>query len=238
MDKIIHRAGTRGYANHGWLEAYHSFSFANYYNPERVNFGLLRVLNDDTIAAGKGFGMHPHDNMEIITIPLNGALEHKDNLGNGAVINQGDVQVMSAGTGIYHSEYNKNTDKPVSLLQIWIIPNEKDVKPRYDQISIRDIEEKNKFYQILSPNRDDQGVWIHQYAWFYIGRFNKGTSDSYNIKRDGNGIYMFVIEGTIEIDGEILTKRDAIGINNTNSITVNSTEDSNVLLIDIPMSID
>ena len=238
MDKIIHRAGTRGHANHGWLETYHSFSFANYYNPERVNFGLLRVLNDDTIAAGKGFGMHPHDNMEIITIPLNGALEHKDNLGNGAVINQGDVQVMSAGTGIYHSEYNKNTDKPVSLLQIWIIPNEKDVKPRYDQISISDIEEKNKFYQILSPNRDDQGVWIHQYAWFYIGRFNKGTSDCYNIKKDGNGIYMFVIEGTIEIDGEILTKRDAIGINNTNSITVNSTEDSYVLLIDIPMSID
>lgn len=223
MDKIIHRAGTRGHANHGWLETYHSFSFANYYNPERVNFGLLRVLNDDTIAAGKGFGMHPHDNMEIITIPLNGALEHKDNLGNGAVINQGDVQVMSAGTGIYHSEYNKNTDKPVSLLQIWIIPNEKDVKPRYDQISISDIEEKNKFYQILSPNRDDQGVWIHQYAWFYIGIFNKGTSDNYNIKRDSNGIYMFVIEGTIEIDGEILTKRDAIGINNTNSITVNST---------------
>ncbi len=237
MNKIIYKAETRGHANHGWLEAYHSFSFANYYNPERVRFGTLRVLNDDIIAAGKGFGMHPHDNMEIITIPLNGALEHKDNIGNSAVINQGDVQVMSAGSGIYHSEYNKNTDKPVGLLQIWIIPDKKNVKPRYDQVSIRDIEKKNKFYQILSPNINDQGVWIHQKAWFSLGKFSSGITDNYRVKQKGNGIYIFVIDGSVEIDGDIITKRDAIGIKNIESITVKSVDDSYVLLIDVSMSL-
>lgn len=158
MNIILHKANTRGHANHGWLNAHHTFSFANYYNPERVHFGALRVLNNDIVAAGKGFGMHPHDNMEIITIPLQGDLQHKDNMGNSAIIRQGDVQVMSAGTGVLHSEFNHNSDKDVNLFQIWVFPNKENVEPRYDQITIRKIEVPNEFYQILSPNADDQGV--------------------------------------------------------------------------------
>src|SRR5690554_4268470 len=194
MNTIIHKAETRGSANHGWLNSYHTFSFANYHNPERMNFGVLRVLNDDTVAAGMGFGTHPHDNMEIISIPLEGDLEHKDSMGNVAVIKEGDVQVLSAGTGITHSEYNKNKDKEVKFLQIWIFPKKKNLKPRYDQISIRDIAKDNEFYQILSPNQDDQGVWINQDAWFHIGKFEKGKSDEYKIKKEGNGVYAFILK--------------------------------------------
>lgn len=161
MNTVIHKAETRGNANHGWLNSNHTFSFANYHNPERMNFGVLRVLNDDRVQAGMGFGTHPHDNMEIISIPLEGDLEHKDSIGNVAVIKEGDVQVLSAGTGITHSEYNKNKDKEVKFLQIWVFPKEKNVSPRYDQISIRDIEKENKFYQVLSPSKEDQGVWIN-----------------------------------------------------------------------------
>ena len=172
MKTIYHSAETRGNANHGWLKANHSFSFAQYYDPERMNFGALRVLNDDTIAPGKGFGTHPHDNMEIITIPLKGDLEHKDSMGNVGVINEGEIQVMSAGTGVYHSEYNKNKDKPINLLQLWVIPKTRNVKPRYDQKSLREYKKTNAFYQILSPNQDDGGMWIHQDAWFHMGEFN------------------------------------------------------------------
>ena len=173
MNSVIHKAETRGHANHGWLNSHHSFSFANYYNPERMNFGVLRVLNDDQVQKGQGFGTHPHDNMEIISIPLEGDLEHKDSMGNTTVIKEGEIQVMSAGTGIQHSEYNKNLDKDVKFLQIWIFPNQKNVTPRYDQISITELAEDNKFYQILSPNKDDQGVWIHQDAWFNMGNLSK-----------------------------------------------------------------
>ena len=184
MNTVIHKAETRGNANHGWLNSHHTFSFANYHNPERMNFGVLRVLNDDRVQAGMGFGTHPHDNMEIISIPLEGDLEHKDSMGNVAVIKEGDVQVMSAGTGITHSEYNKNKDKDVKFLQIWVFPKEKSVTPRYDQISIRDIEKDNEFYQVLSPNKDDQGVWVNQDAWFNLGKFTKGSTDQYKIQKD------------------------------------------------------
>ncbi|MGD9772447.1 MAG: pirin family protein, partial [Parabacteroides sp.] len=171
MKTVLHKAASRGHANHGWLESYHTFSFANYYNPQRIHFGALRVLNDDKVSAGMGFGKHPHDNMEIISIPLSGELEHKDSMGNVAVIKAGEVQVMSAGSGIYHSEFNKREDKEVRFLQIWVFSNKKNVTPRYDQISIKEIAKDNAFYQILSPNSDDQGVWIYQDAWFHLGKF-------------------------------------------------------------------
>ncbi|NOT36564.1 MAG: pirin family protein [Saprospiraceae bacterium] len=237
MNSVIHKAGTRGDANHGWLHSKHSFSFANYYNPERMHFGVLRVLNDDIVAPGMGFGTHPHDNMEIISIPLEGDLEHKDSMGNVAVIKQGDVQVMSAGTGITHSEYNKNKNKEVKFLQIWLFPNKKNVTPRYDQISIRDIEIENKFYQVLSPNKDDHGVWINQDAWFHLGKFKKGISDEYKIKKAGNGVYVFILEGEVEINNEKLSKRDGMGVWDTDSIKVKASENARVLLMEIPMSI-
>jgi quercetin 2,3-dioxygenase len=235
MHSILHKAESRGHANHGWLDTYHTFSFANYYNPERMNFGMLRVLNDDKVSGGEGFGMHPHDNMEVISIPLEGALEHKDSMRNLTVIKEGDIQVMSAGTGIFHSEYNKNLDKDVKFLQIWILPNKKNVVPRYNQISTRDIEVKNTFYQILSPNNDDQGVWIYQEAWFNLGKFEKGKSHSYKVKKEGNGIYAFIIEGEVEVNGQILEKRDGFGIWDTNEISLKSIEESFVLLMEVPM---
>jgi hypothetical protein len=236
MNTIIHKAETRGHANHGWLNSHHTFSFANYHNPERMHFGVLRVLNDDTVAAGMGFGTHPHDNMEIVSIPLEGDLEHKDSMGNIAVIKEGDVQVLSAGTGVTHSEYNKNKDKEVKFLQIWIFPKTKNVTPRYDQISISGIATDNVFYQVLSPNKDDQGVWINQDAWFHIGKFTKGNTDEYKIKKVGNGVYAFILEGEVEINNEKLSKRDGMGIWDTDSINVKATENARVLLMEIPMA--
>lgn len=236
MNTVIHTAETRGKANHGWLNSNHTFSFANYHNPERMNFGVLRVLNDDTVAAGMGFATHPHDNMEIISIPLEGDLEHKDSMGNVAVIREGDVQVLSAGTGVTHSEYNKNKDKEVKFLQIWVFPKKKNVDPRYDQISIRDIAKDNEFYQVLSPNKNDQGVWINQDAWFHIGKFDKGTSDEYQIKKEGNGVYAFILEGEVEINDQPLSTRDGMGIWNTESFNVKATENARVLLMEVPMS--
>ena len=235
MNKIIHKAETRGHANHGWLDSHHTFSFANYYNPDRMNFGVLRVLNDDIVQGGKGFSTHPHDNMEIISIPLKGDLEHKDSMNNVAVIKEGDVQVMSAGTGVYHSEYNKNKDKDVKFLQIWVYPNKKQVEPRYDQISIRDIEKQNAFYQILSPNKGEQGVWIHQDAWFHLGKFEKGKTDTYSIKKKGNGVYAFILSGKVNIEGEELSARDGMGISNVSEFTVKATEEAQILLMEIPM---
>ena len=201
---ILHKADSRGDANHGWLHSKHTFSFANYYNPERMHFGVLRVLNDDTVTAGMGFGTHPHDNMEIISIPLEGDLEHKDSMGNVTVIKNGDIQVMSAGTGIQHSEYNKNKDKAVKFLQIWVFPNKKNVAPRYDQITLKIEDRHNKLQQIVSPNAEDIGVWIHQNAWFHLGKFDKGVSQEYKLKSKGNGIYIFNLNGTLTVDSEIL----------------------------------
>lgn len=237
MNTVLHKADTRGHANHGWLEVNHTFSFANYHNPERMHFGVLRVFNDDKIAPSRGFSTHPHDNMEIITIPLAGDLKHKDNMGNGAVIKQGDVQVMSAGTGITHSEFNANDDIDVKVLQIWLFPNEKNVTPRYDQLAIRDIKKDNEFYQILSPNKDDQGVWIHQNAWFHLGEFDQKKKIAYTLKDKSNGVYAFVLEGNTVIAGQPLNKRDGFGIWNTEQIEIQTEANSKILLLEVPMTI-
>ena len=235
MKKAFHAAETRGNANHGWLNANHSFSFANYHNPERMNFGALRVLNDDTIAAGMGFGTHPHENMEIITIPLEGDLEHKDSMGNIGVINEGEIQVMSAGTGVHHSEYNKNADQAVKVLQLWVFPKKQNVTPRYDQMSVRDLKKPNDFYQVLSPNSEDEGMWVHQDTWFHLGEFDVEKSLDYTIKKPGNGVYVFVIEGSLNVEGESLKKRDAIGIWDTETIRFTVQPQSKVLLVEVPM---
>ncbi|GEC80179.1 hypothetical protein B0A61_06285 [Flavobacterium aquatile LMG 4008 = ATCC 11947] len=235
---ILHKANTRGIANHGWLESYQTFSFANYYNPERMHFGVLRVLNDDKVAAAMGFGRHPHDNMEIISIPLEGDLEHKDSMGNTTIIKNGDIQIMSAGTGIFHSEFNKNKDKQVKFLQIWVYPNKKNVTPRYDQITLKKEEGINKFQQIVSPNPDDDGVWIHQDAWFNLGTFDDKKSTAYTIKKHGNGIYAFIISGSATINDQLLETKDGLGIWDTQKITIASNENNTkILLMDVPMSL-
>jgi redox-sensitive bicupin YhaK (pirin superfamily) len=235
---ILHKSNTRGYANHGWLESKHTFSFANYHNPDRMHFGVLRVLNDDRVNPGMGFGTHPHDNMEIISIPLEGDLEHKDSMGNTTVIKNGDIQVMSAGTGIMHSEYNKNSDKLVKFLQIWVYPNKRNVKPRYDQITLDKKERNNKFQQILSPKPDDAGVWIHQDAWFNMGTFSKGVKTTYKLNKKGNGVYIFIIKGSATINNQLLDKRDGFGIWNINSIEISSNIDSTeILLMEVPMTL-
>ena len=236
MKKIFHPASSRGAADHGWLQAKHSFSFANYYDSERVQFGALRVLNDDIIAPGMGFGTHPHDNMEIITIPLDGTLEHKDSLDNIGVIETDEIQVMSAGSGVYHSEYNKNKDQSVSLLQIWVFPNKKNVTPRYDQKNIKDLKKVNSFYPIVTPNQNGPGMWIHQDAWFHLGEFDKETRINYNINKKGNGVYAFLIEGSVQIDGESLEKRDALGIWDTEKFELLANQNSRVLLIEVPLN--
>lgn len=232
---VLHKADTRGHADHGWLNAYHSFSFASWYNADRVQFGALRVLNDDTVAAGMGFGTHPHDNMEIITIPLEGDLAHKDSMGNTETIKNGDVQVMSAGTGVKHSEFNPNADQRTKLLQIWVYPNQQNVSPRYQQITLNPEDRKNKLQQILSPNAEDAGVWIHQDAWFHLGKFDKGVTATYNFKKEGNGVYAFILSGTLTIDDQELETRDGFGIWDVNSFEIKATTDTEFLLMEIPM---
>ena len=236
MKKVFHSASSRGTADHGWLQAKHSFSFANYYDSEKVQFGALRVLNDDIIAPGMGFGTHPHDNMEIITIPLDGALEHKDSMDNIGVIETDEIQVMSAGSGVYHSEYNKNKDQSVSLLQIWVFPNKKNVTPRYDQKNIKDLKKINSFYPIVTPNQNGPGMWIHQDAWFHLGEFDKETRINYKINKKSNGVYAFLIEGSVQIDGESLEKRDALGIWDTEKFELLANQNSRVLLIEVPLN--
>ncbi|WP_282787242.1 pirin family protein [Flavobacterium croceum] len=235
MKTIVHKASERGHANHGWLNAYHSFSFASWYNPDKIQFGMLRVLNDDTIASGMGFGTHPHDNMEIITIPLEGDLAHKDSMGNASTIKSGDIQVMSAGTGILHSEFNPNHDMHTKLFQIWVFPKYRNVTPRYQQITLDKSLQKNNFAQILSPSTDDEGVWIHQDAWFYLSDFDNGFSKKLNLKKEGNGFYIMNIEGEIEVNGEKLEKRDAVGIWETNEIEIKANTNAKFLVMEIPM---
>ena len=239
MKTIFHQADSRGFANHGWLKSHHTFSFANYYNPERIHFGTLRVLNDDQVSGGMGFGAHPHDNMEIISIPLEGDLQHEDSMGNKAIIRKGDIQVMSAGTGIIHSEYNKNTDQVVKFLQIWVYPNQRNVSPRYDQITLDITQRQNKFQQILSPNREDEGVWIHQDAWFSMGHFDKDVQTKYRIKKAGNGVYVFVIKGSVTVEGKELESRDGFGIWDVAEINLKVTSaDTEILLMDLSMILD
>lgn len=235
MKTVIHKSDTRGHANYGWLDTNHTFSFARYYDPERMHFGALRVLNDDTVSPGRGFDTHPHDNMEIISVPLAGDLEHKDSMDNITVIRHGEVQVMSAGTGILHSEYNKNSDKDVQFLQIWIIPDKRNVEPRYDQISVAKVLRENDLFQILSPDAHDAGVWIHQQAWFYMGYLQQGWAGAYELKGSQHGVYAFMIEGEARIADQSLSRRDGIGIWETEEINIQATKDAHLLLMEVPM---
>lgn len=237
MKTVLHKAGSRGHANHGWLNTYHTFSFAGYYNPERMNFGVLRVLNDDTVIGGEGFGRHPHENMEIITIPMEGELRHGDSMGNKGVIRKGEVQVMSAGTGIVHSEENASQSAEVRFFQIWVIPNESDVQPRYDQLTIADNARPNDFQQIVSPNKDDHGAWIHQDAWFHLAAFEKRTAKKYQLKKEGNGVYVFVMEGKARVGNQILERRDGLGITDANQFLLEALEDAEILLMEVPMEL-
>lgn len=236
-NSVIHKADSRGKADHGWLLSQHTFSFANYYNPERMHFGVLRVLNDDRVEAGRGFGTHPHDNMEIISIPLEGDLEHKDSMGNTAIIKSGDIQVMSAGTGIMHSEFNKNSDQLVKFLQIWVYPKKRNVTPRYDQITLDKTQRHNTFQQIISPNADDEGVWIHQDAWFHLGTFDQRKEVNYQIRKKGNGVYAFIIKGSAEIEGQKVEERDGFGVWDIKDLNIKATqENTEILLMEVPMT--
>ncbi|KXK42485.1 MAG: Pirin-like protein [Chlorobi bacterium OLB5] len=236
MKTILHRSNTRGHAEHGWLDSHHTFSFASYHNPERVRFGLLRVLNDDIVQPGEGFGTHPHDNMEIVSIPLSGALAHKDSTGNEHVINTGDVQIMSAGSGLYHSEYNASQKEEVNFLQIWVFPKERDIQPRYDQKTFSKAERKNKFQTVVSPEKNSSSLWINQDSYFSLADIEAGKEITYNINKKGNGVYLFVISGSVEAAGTNLDKRDGFGIEDTDKITVSAKENSEILVIEVPMS--
>lgn len=232
---IIYKANDRGEADYGWLKAKYSFSFSQYYDPNKVHFGVLRVLNNDIVAAGMGFGTHPHDNMEIITIPLSGALAHKDSLGNGTTIYAGDIQVMSAGSGIRHSEYNASETEACELFQIWLFPNKNNVEPRYDQVTYKDHYQKNVFNEILSPEKKTNTVWIHQNAWFNLATFDKDFHSTYQLNDTQNGVYLMVISGQWDIDGHVLTDRDAIGISNLSKINIKSlSEDAQILIMEFP----
>lgn len=237
MKTIYHAADSRGHADHGWLKSNHTFSFANYYNRERMHFGVLRVINDDFVEGGEGFGTHPHNDMEIISLPLEGELEHRDSMGNGSIIRQGDVQVMSAGTGITHSEFNARQDQPVKFLQIWVFPREKGIKPRYDQVNIADSTKPNDFQQIVSPDPGGEGVWIHQDAWFHLANFDKGVAKEYNVRMKGNGVYLFVIRGKAKVGTQVLSERDGYGIWDADSFTLEALENSEVFLKEVPMEL-
>lgn len=232
----VFKAAERGHANHGWLNANHSFSFGSWYNPERMNFGALRVMNDDTVAPGMGFPTHPHNNMEIITIPLSGAVHHKDNMGNDGEILTGEVQVMSAGTGVTHSEFNGNQDAELKLFQIWIIPNKRDVEPRYDQFKIEPSSHWNKFAQLVSPNKDQAGTWIHQDAYIHMATLEEGKSIDYIPKKPGNGLYVMNIEGTFSALSNELNDRDALSIVDIENITFNAQSTSKFLVLEVPMT--
>jgi redox-sensitive bicupin YhaK (pirin superfamily) len=233
-DPVLHPAASRFYADHGWLKSAQTFSFHGNYDPQRIQFGALRVLNDDTVHGGKGFGRHPHDNMEIISIPLEGTLEHQDSIGNVAVIRRGEIQVMSAGTGVYHTEFNKDQDEPVTFLQIWLYPNKLNVTPRYDQMEYASGDRHNRFQQILSPDPHDEGVWINQDAWFHLAELDKGFETGYQLKKDGNGLYLFVIEGNVEVDGQLLSARDGYGFWPQSVVSVKSMEKSSLLVMEVP----
>jgi len=238
MKTTLHKADTRGLANLGWLVSRHTFSFSHYYNPERVHFGALRVLNDDQVSPGMGFGTHPHDNMEIVSIPLEGDLEHKDSMGNTEIIRFGDVQIMSAGTGIKHSEYNHNRDKAVKFLQIWVLPKERNITPRYDQKTYSTADRQDKWQTVVAPD-DNGAIWINQDAWFSLGRISSGKGLDYALRNRNTdittGVYAFVLSGKVTIDGQELGTRDGLGIEEVDKISITATEDAEVLLMEVPM---
>ena len=235
MKTIFHKSDTRGIADHGWLLAKHSFSFAGYQNRNRMHFGALRVLNDDEVSEGIGFPEHPHENMEIITIPLEGEVAHKDSMGNSATISAGQIQIMSAGTGIYHSEYNPSSINKTKLLQIWVFPNERNVTPRYQEIDVKATQVPNEWNQIVSPNADDAGGWIHQDAWFSLGEMEANSSKTYALQGGNTGIYIFVIEGKLIVDGQTLSRRDGIGVIETKEVPISFLENSKVLIMEVPL---
>lgn len=238
MKSVFYKASSRGHANHGWLDTHHTFSFANYYNPDRVHFGALRVVNDDIVEGGEGFGRHPHDNMEIVSIPLYGDLEHKDSMGHSGVIKAGEVQVMSAGTGVQHSEFNANPDKAVNFFQIWVFPNVQNAQPRYDQKSFDFLHNKNRLIQVVAPGKDGDHLWLNQDAWFQIGTFEKGVEVEYQLHNPQHGVFAMTIEGEFTVSGHELKQRDAVGIWETEKITLKaSTADARILLIEIPMTV-
>lgn len=238
MKTTLYRSETRGHEKHGWLDARHTFSFANYYDPNRIHFGALRVLNDDIIEGGKGFGTHGHDNMEIITIPLEGNLHHQDSLGHGGVIKTGDVQVMSAGSGIKHSEYNGEKNQDLNLFQIWVFPNKKNVQPRYQQKTLDFWQKKNFLHEIVTPEPTDHALWIHQDAWFSIGEFDKDKNESYQLRANNNGVFVMVIEGSFNVAGIDLNRRDGLGISDIDQIEIKSlTDNARILLMEVPMQI-
>lgn len=235
MKKIIHKAETRGLADHGWMKSRHTFSFADYYDPQRIRFGLLRVINDDRVQPGMGFGTHPHDNMEIVSIPLQGELAHKDSMGTVQVIKTGDVQIMSAGTGITHSEYNNSSTDIVNFLQIWVFPKEKNIEPRYDQKYFNVKDRFNKIHTIISPEKSSETLWINQDAYFSLAKLDENKTANYEINKKGNGLYIFLIEGEINLSGETLHKRDALGIEDENKVKIKANKPSEFLLIEVPI---
>lgn len=236
MKTVLHRAESRGHANHGWLDTHHTFSFANYYNPERMHFGVLRVLNDDFVQGGRGFSTHPHDNMEIISIPLEGDLEHQDSMGNISIIRKNDVQIMSAGTGVYHSEKNKNLNQPVKFLQIWVFPKQRQITPRYDQKTFSPEARINTWQRIVSPN-EPEAVGINQDAWLSLTKLTPGTTLPYRVQQPGNGIYLFILDGQISVNGQMLAKRDGMGLWEVDQIEILAAEEAEVLLMDVPMQL-
>lgn len=237
MKTTIHRSENRGHANHGWLNAKHSFSFASWYDPTKIHFGALRVLNDDEVAPGMGFGKHPHDNMEIITLVQEGALEHKDSMGNGSVMRANDVQVMSAGKGVFHSEMNHSKEEWTKLFQIWVFPDKGNVTPRYDQKTFTPEGRHNRWQEIIKPDTQAEGdaIFIHQQAWFNLADLDAGTTLSYSSKKEGNGSYVLIIDGDVEIAGTTLKRRDAIGISEYERFDIKANSNARVLVMDVPM---
>ncbi len=237
MNTILYKATERGHANHGWLNSYHSFSFANFYDAAKIHFGALRVLNDDTVKGGFGFSKHPHDNMEIVSIPLSGDLEHRDSTGRHAIIRQGDVQIMSAGSGIAHSEMNANKDQEVKFLQIWVFPKKQDITPRYEQKTFAPADRHNVIKTVVAPD-DETAVWINQDAWFSLANFDNGFTGTYQLRNENNGLYAFVLEGEATIANEELGKRDALGITGTKDVSITAKGNLEILLIEVPMQLN
>lgn len=235
MKTVFHQASTRGHANHGWLNSYQTFSFAGYQDPSRVHFGALRVLNDDIVKGGNGFGQHPHDNMEIISIPLKGELEHGDNTGGHRTIRPGEVQIMSAGSGITHSEKNASKIEDVNFLQIWVFPKVENITPRYDQKLFSVDDKRNRFLNVVSPDRDSASLWINQEAWFSLGKLDPDYNGNYKLHDAANGVYAFVIDGEVTVNGHRMSRRDGLGIWETDTISVMAATDAEILLIEVPM---
>jgi redox-sensitive bicupin YhaK (pirin superfamily) len=236
MKTVLHTSDSRGAANLGWLQSRHTFSFSSYYNPARERFGLLRVLNDDIVAPGMGFGAHGHDNMEIVSIPLKGTLSHQDSTGRAEDIRTGDVQIMSAGSGIRHSEMNRNQAEPVHFLQIWVFPKLRDIAPRYDQKTFDAAQRLNHWQIVVSPTGEQNAITINQDAWFNLAKLQAGKSVDYSPRKQGNGLYLLVLEGAVTVGSQTLNRRDGYGMWEVSQpVTVTATADADLLLIDVPM---